>query len=67
MADLADLAQELEERERAEAIARRTRLDRMGSSICHNCGDEIPEERRRAVPGATKCIWCQAEAEGRSR
>lgn len=28
---------------------------------CIECGDEIPEARRRAVPGVKTCIRCQAE------
>ncbi|MEE4329581.1 MAG: DksA/TraR family C4-type zinc finger protein [Wenzhouxiangella sp.] len=28
---------------------------------CAECGNEIPEARRRAVPGVRLCIDCQAE------
>lgn len=27
---------------------------------CSDCGDEIPEARRRALPGATTCVTCQS-------
>ncbi len=27
--------------------------------ICESCGEYIPQERLRAVPGATRCIECQ--------
>ena len=27
---------------------------------CLECGDEIPEARRRAMPGARTCISCQS-------
>lgn len=30
---------------------------------CEDCGEEIPEARRRAVPGCTRCIVCQTEFE----
>lgn len=30
-------------------------------SHCAECGEPIPEARRRAVPGARCCIICQAE------
>ena len=32
---------------------------------CEACGDEIPQARRLAVPGVTKCIYCQERAERR--
>ena len=28
---------------------------------CVACGEEIPEARRRAMPGAKTCVSCQAE------
>jgi len=28
--------------------------------ICDDCGDEIPLERLRANPGATRCVRCQS-------
>jgi len=31
-----------------------------GTSHCIECGDEIPEGRRRALPGARTCVRCQA-------
>ncbi len=30
---------------------------------CQECGEEIPEARRQAVPGVRLCIVCQAEAD----
>lgn len=27
---------------------------------CDECGDEIPQARRRALPGATTCVPCQS-------
>jgi len=33
--------------------------------ICIDCDEPIPEARRRAVPGATRCISCQTEFERR--
>jgi phage/conjugal plasmid C-4 type zinc finger TraR family protein len=35
-----------------------------GSTHCTECGDEIPEARRRALPGAHTCVTCQT---GRDR
>lgn len=31
-----------------------------GDSHCRECGEDIPEARRRALPGARTCIDCQA-------
>jgi phage/conjugal plasmid C-4 type zinc finger TraR family protein len=32
-----------------------------GSQYCQECDEEIPEARRRAMPGVTTCIRCQSE------
>lgn len=29
--------------------------------FCEECGDEIPEARRKALPGVKLCIKCQSE------
>lgn len=31
-----------------------------GETHCVECGDEIPEARRRALPGARTCVKCQS-------
>lgn len=31
----------------------------VSSFHCKDCGDEIPDNRRRAVPGVKFCIHCQ--------
>lgn len=65
MADVVDDAQELVERQLADAIARARSATPRGVSaaVCALCGDEIPEARRRAVV-TTMCVDC-AEIEGR--
>lgn len=37
-----------------------------GESLTHcaECGDEIPEGRRRALAGVRRCIACQTELDG---
>lgn len=35
-----------------------------GETYCQQCGDEIPEARREAMPGARLCVDCQS---GRDR
>ena len=63
MADFADLASNASEGYLADALAKRARA-RMSAPAksateCEDCGDEIPEARRKAVPGCTRCRECQ--------
>lgn len=30
---------------------------------CEECGDDIPEARRKAVPGVQLCVFCQEKHE----
>lgn len=36
-----------------------------GDTHCLQCGDEIPEARRRALPGVRTCIACQSARDRR--
>ncbi len=66
MSDLADRAIEREEELRADQLRAQQRaaaLDAPGNDICADCGEPIPESRRRAMPSAIRCIDCQAWAE----
>ncbi len=36
-----------------------------GETHCAECGDEIPEARRRALPGVRTCVACQSERDSR--
>ncbi len=47
------------------AKARRALTDGVSAETCQWCGDEIPDARRRAVPGCRLCVACQAIAEAR--
>ncbi|MBX9268766.1 Conjugal transfer protein TraR [Chromobacterium violaceum] len=64
-----DRAQELEQRQRDQALAIQADLARASSlssySHCEDCGDAIPAPRRQAVPGCTRCIDCQQRQEGK--
>jgi phage/conjugal plasmid C-4 type zinc finger TraR family protein len=31
------------------------------AGFCEDCGEAIPEGRRRALPGARTCVACQSE------
>jgi len=32
---------------------------------CEECGEDIPQARRLALPGARTCVPCQAERDGK--
>jgi phage/conjugal plasmid C-4 type zinc finger TraR family protein len=60
--DIFDRATELEELQREDALKRqRSRAEHgdISASECGDCGDQIPEERRLAAPGCTRCIDCE--------
>jgi phage/conjugal plasmid C-4 type zinc finger TraR family protein len=38
-----------------------------GSEECEECGEPIPEARRRALPGARTCVPCQARRDASVR
>jgi DnaK suppressor protein len=42
----------------AELAEAERRLDDVEAAVCQSCGDEIPHERRLAVPTATRCVNC---------
>ena len=67
MSDAIDLAQELEERHRSEALAahRASHIVGDGEQIVHprdclQCGDEIPMPRLLLDTSARRCTPCQA-------
>lgn len=31
--------------------------------FCEECGDDIPEERRKAIPGVSLCVYCKEKQE----
>ena len=37
-----------------------------GETHCVECGEEIPEARRRALPGARTCVACQSARDSRA-
>lgn len=64
--DTVDHAQDREASDLAEQLERQARaakLDVPGNAICADCAEEIPLERRRAMPSAHRCVQCQAWAE----
>lgn len=65
MPDDLDRAQDFEERFRAAAIEHAGRASRSdpGDGQCVSCGEEIDPARRRAVPHASRCAFCQGQHE----
>ncbi len=48
----------------SEVARARSRLPAGASlSCCEECGEPIPEARRRALPGVRRCVACQSEAD----
>lgn len=72
MSDHIDKAVERETELRDDALAKIKRLQleqsaRPSLSECESCGSEIPEARRRAVPGVQLCISCQTAFEKKQK
>lgn len=66
MTDMFDRAQELEEAQRVRALQAQAIRASAGSASmlqCQDCGEDIPEARRRAAAGCRRCIDCQRIAE----
>ncbi|HFO0269642.1 TPA: TraR/DksA family transcriptional regulator [Enterobacter asburiae] len=62
--DIIDTAAEIEELQRNAALSAH-RIDRNAVSAehCAECGEDIPDPRRAAVPGCQTCASCQADLE----
>lgn len=66
--DRATAQAEYEEQERlAEPERKRNRPLTPGTPQCVDCGANIPETRRAANPGATRCLECQQYFEKETR
>ena len=49
--------------ESAIQLARSRLPDGESSAHCEECGEAIPEARRKAMPGVRYCVRCQSELE----
>lgn len=69
MSDWMDQAQELEQRQRDDALLARQviAVDRESATHCIECDELIPNARRLAVVGVQRCIDCQETSELRSK
>ena len=70
MTDVFDRATEVEEADRADALAAQARRSGFAGKtvndsalLCHVCDCKIPMKRRRAIPGVQTCVDCQTELE----
>lgn len=59
MVDIADLADEAIEESLNRSIAQIPRYTGISAKECE-CGEEIPEGRRQAIPGVQLCAVCQS-------
>lgn len=68
MPDWIDEAQEWQAKLLEAQIAQATVSSRQPAAfICEDCGENIPEARRRLVIGAQRCIHCQERIEKNAR
>lgn len=44
-----------------EAVAKQAEQE--SAEFCEECGEEIPEERRKAIPGVQLCVFCKERSE----
>ncbi len=58
MTDFIDRTADREQAITDTAVANRVRYVGNSAHECDTCGTEIPEGRRRAVPGCKSCVVC---------
>jgi phage/conjugal plasmid C-4 type zinc finger TraR family protein len=51
----------------AVKLARLRLAEGAGSAYCEDCGEQIPEARRKALPGSRTCIDCQSARDAKRR
>jgi len=67
MADSMDMVQQRVQEELARNLANATHRPTGASEFfCLSCGEEIPEKRRRALPGVCLCVTCKEISELKS-
>jgi len=67
MADSMDLVQQRVQEELARNLTNATHRPAGASEFfCLTCGEEIPEQRRRALPGVSLCVTCKEISELKS-
>jgi len=51
----------------AVKLARLRLAEGEGSDFCDDCGERIPDARRKALPASRTCIACQSIRDGKIR
>ena len=64
MSDIIDRANDQAQEELERSLAKAARFDQPSLAECVECGEDIPERRRR-LGGVTRCIDCQSVIERR--
>ncbi|WP_198086620.1 TraR/DksA C4-type zinc finger protein [Variovorax sp. E3] len=54
-------------RDHALSLFRERPVAGQGRDDCKDCGEDIPCDRRKAAPGAIRCITCQKRFERTSK
>ncbi|WP_419963889.1 TraR/DksA family transcriptional regulator [Pantoea vagans] len=68
MADSMDIVQQRTDEMLARNIANIVnRAPAVSASFCEDCDAPIPEKRRRAYLGVTRCVFCQEIEEKRNK
>ncbi|EPH3179276.1 TraR/DksA family transcriptional regulator [Citrobacter braakii] len=66
--DTLDAASELTQQQIEMAVAaHRLNHSAVSATHCVECGDNLPEARRKAYPGCTMCVECQSNMELRKK
>jgi phage/conjugal plasmid C-4 type zinc finger TraR family protein len=60
-----ELAQRAADAQIENALAKRVVYQGESATECESCGIDIPEARRKAVPGCQTCVDCQSLMEAR--
>lgn len=64
MSDIIDRANDQAQEELERNLAKAARFDQPSLTECIDCGEDIPERRRR-LGGVTRCIDCRSVIERR--
>lgn len=65
MADIADVAQAQIDITTAAALSKTTAYSGESALYCFECGEQIPERRRKLIRGCQRCVDCQQLKEHR--
>ena len=60
-----EMAEQAQEERLQRTLDSRVQYQGESATECADCGDAIPEARRRAVPGCQLCVECQGLQEVR--